>query len=110
MKSALEHRMETGFVTMEEIELGMGGKLAEGLGHAADFGGAGLFAHGGGEHLGFHGPGAAEAPETGGHFLEHAEFEVIDRGEALDEEVAEGAEGFGIFLADEDGFGEESVA
>jgi hypothetical protein len=62
------------------------------------------------QHFGFHGPGAAETPAAGGHFFDESELDVVDGGEAGDEEVEEGLEGVGGFVADEDLAGEEGVA
>jgi hypothetical protein len=58
----------------------------------------------------FHGHGAAEAPVTGGHVFDHAEFDIVARGELvlmLGEQEQKLRLGFAI---QDDAFGEETVA
>jgi len=106
----LVHEMEAAFVAVEEAELGLSGELGEGGVHAGELAAGGLLLHGVFEHFGFEGPGAAESPVGGGEFLDEAVLEIVDRGEALEEDVAEGLEVAGGLIADEDLLGEQAVA
>jgi hypothetical protein len=106
----LIHPMESAFIAVEQAELGLGGELGEGGVHAGELAAGGLFLHRVFEHFGFEGPGAAETPVGRGEFLDEAVFEIVDGGEALEEDVAEGFEVVGRLVADEDLFGEEILA
>jgi hypothetical protein len=91
VEGPLVHEMEAAFVAVEEGEFGLFGELAEGGVHAGELAAGGLLLHGVFEHFGFEGPGVAEAPVGGGELLDEAVFEIVDRGEALEEDVGERA-------------------
>ena len=110
VKGALVHHVEAGFVAVEEVEAIVGGEVGVGCGHARDLTAGGLGLHGLFEHFGLYGPSAAEAPVGGGEFLDHAVFEIVYRFEAGGEHLTEGLEVFGRLVADEDLFGEQTVA
>jgi hypothetical protein len=110
MEGPLVHQMEAAFVAVEEGEFGRGGEFAESGIHAGELAAGGLLLHRVFEHFGFEGPGAAEAPVGGGEFLDEAELEIVDGGEALDEDVAEGLEVLRGLVADENLFGKEALS
>jgi hypothetical protein len=79
--------VEASFVAVEEREFWLGGEFAEGGFHAGELAAGGLPLHGVGEHFGFEGPGAAQAPVGRGEFLDEVVLEIVDRFEALDDEL-----------------------
>jgi hypothetical protein len=86
---------------MQEAEVGCGGQVGESGGNAADFVAV---------EAGFDGPGAAHAPEGGGHFLDDAELDAVDGAEALDVLVEEGVEVLAGLVGQDDAPGERAVA
>jgi len=110
VQGALMHDMEAGLVAVQEMECGAGGEVAESGGQAGEIAAGGLGLHGSFEHLGFHGPGAAETPGGGGHFFDEAELDVIDGSPLGDGDVEEFFECGGRFGADENLASEETVA
>jgi hypothetical protein len=109
VEGALVHEVEAAFVAVEEAEFGRGGELAEGGIHAGELSAGGLLLHGVFEHFGFERPGAAEAPVGGGEFFDEAVLEIVNGGESLEEDVAEGFEVLGALVADEDLLGEQTM-
>jgi hypothetical protein len=104
------HQVETGLVAEEEIEGGVGFGVAEGQDETVEIGGGGgMGFHAGfeGAHLG--GPGAVEAPVGGDHFVDEGEFDFVGGMEAVEVGLAEGLEGFLVFMAEDQGFGEQAV-
>lgn len=86
------------------------GEGGEGGGDAGDLA-AGL----GGFHAlvheaGLDGPGAAKAPESGGHFLDHAEFDAIGGAESPDVLGNHPIEVRGGLIGEDHLFGEQAVA
>ena len=77
LEGALADVVEAGLVAMQEGELGSEGEVGESAGNAADFVAGLAGVDGVVEEAGFDGPEAAQAPEGGGHFLDHAEFDVV---------------------------------
>lgn len=77
MEGALIHDVQARFVAVEEAELGSGRELAERGGHAGDLTFLGAIFHAAFEEAVFDGPGAAQSPIGGGHFLDHAEFDIV---------------------------------
>jgi hypothetical protein len=59
---------------------------------------------------GFDGPGAAQAPEGGDHFLDDAELDVVDGAVALDVLVEEDVEVLAALVGQDDAVGEQAVA
>jgi hypothetical protein len=59
---------------------------------------------------GFDGPGAAHAPEGGGHFLDDAEFDVVGGAVAVDVLGHEDVEVLAGLGAQDDALGEKAVA
>jgi hypothetical protein len=110
VEGALVHEVEAAFVAVEEGKFGRGSEFSEGGVHAGELAAGGLLLHGAFEHFGFEGPGAAEAPVGGCELFDEAVFEIVDGGEALEEDVAEGFEVLGGLVADEDLFGEQAMA
>ena len=87
----------------------MAARSEKGAGDAGQFAGFGALLHAGGEKLRLDRPGAAETPVGGGHLLDHAEFDFVDRGEALQMEVQQLLEGFAGLVADDHAVGKQSV-
>ena len=77
LESALADVVETGLIAMQEGELGRGGQVGESAGNAADLVAGLAGVDGLVVEAGFNGPGAAHAPEGGGHFLDDAELDVV---------------------------------
>jgi hypothetical protein len=110
LEGALADVVEAGLIAMEEAELGGGGQVGESAGKAGEFvaglvGGHGVFVE-----AGFDGPGAAQAPEGGDHFLDHAELDVVDGAVALDVLVEEDVEVPAALVGQDDAVGEKAVA
>jgi hypothetical protein len=61
------------------------------------------------EQSGFDGPGAALAPVSGAHFLEHADLDFVGRLEAIDVLLEENQEVLVRFVVENDTFGAEAV-
>jgi hypothetical protein len=59
---------------------------------------------------GFDGPGAAHAPEGGGHFLDDAEFDVVGGAVAVDVLGQEDVEVLAGLVGQDDALGEKAVA
>jgi hypothetical protein len=59
---------------------------------------------------GFDGPGAAQTPEGGDHFLDDAELDVVDGAVALDVLVEEDVEVLAALVGQDDAVGEKAVA
>ena len=109
MEGALVHKVKAGFVAVEEGELGGCGKGAEGGGKAGEIAGGGLRIELGGEKAGLDGPGAAKTPVGGGHFLDHAEFDAIDRTEAVEVGSQEIVKTLAGLAGENHTFGQEAV-
>ena len=109
MEGPLIHEMEARLVAVEKAELGSGGQFAKCGGHAGEFAFFGPVFHTACKQAVFDGPGTAQAPVGGGHFLDHAEFDIIDRAEAVQMEIEQGLEGFAGFTAKDDAPGEETM-
>ena len=109
MERALVHEVETGFVAVEEGELGGGGLLFEGSGDAGYVVAGGLGGEGIGKQGILNGPGAAETPIGGGHLLDHAELDAVGGIKALDVLREQFGEGFPGFTGKHDAIGEQSV-
>jgi hypothetical protein len=62
------------------------------------------------EQGGFDGPGAALAPVSGAHLLDHAELDPVGRAEAVDVLLQENQEVLARFVVENDTFGAEAVA
>jgi hypothetical protein len=110
VESSLIDEVEAGFVTVHEAQGRLGCQRGEGGGHAVAAVSLGL----GGDFIiedaGFQGPGTTKAPEGGGHFLDHPQFDAVGRIEAGEVLVQEGLKGFGGFIAKQNALGEEAVA
>ncbi len=61
------------------------------------------------EQGGFDGPGAALAPVGGAHFLDHAEFDLVGRLEAVDVLLEENQEVLARFVVQNDTLGAQAV-
>ena len=109
-EGALVDGVEAGLVAVEEVEFVGVVEFGEGVHQAVGGGGGGLVGHGGIEVAVFDGPGAAEAPVGGDHFLDEADFDGVQGAEALGVGEEEFAEGFGWFLFEDDDSGKEAVA
>jgi len=109
VEGALVHQVEARLVAVQKGELRGGGEIGIGAGDAGQFAGFGALLHAGGEKLRLDRPGAAETPVGGGHFLDHAEFDFVDRGEALEVEVQQLLEGFAGFAADDHAVGKQTM-
>jgi len=110
VKGALVHEMKAGFVAVEEGEAGVGGGVGEGLGQAIQGVAGGLA---GGivlEEAGFDGPGAAQAPGSGGHFLDDTDLDTILGRETVEVLGGEGIEALAAFLLENDAAGEQAMA
>jgi hypothetical protein len=92
-EGALVDHVETGFVAVEEGQVGEGGGSRWGDGHG----------------LGFVGPGAAHAPVGDTHLFDHGEFDSVDVTEAFEMLVDEVLEALFGFAGEQDGLGEETV-
>ena len=104
-EGALADVVEAGLIAMQEAELGCGGEVGESAGNAGDLvvglvGGHGVFVE-----TGFDGPGAAQAPEGGDHFLDDAELDVVDGAVALDVLVEEDVEVLAALVGQDDAVG-----
>jgi hypothetical protein len=110
LERPLVHEVEAGFVPVEQGKCRLGGERGEGLVHAGELAAAGLVLHGVGEHFRFEGPGAAHSPIGGGEFLDEIKLEIVERFEALHDDVEEHFEILRVLIADEDLFGEEALA
>ena len=112
MESALVHEVEAGFVAVEEGEIWRSGQIGESVGEAADLVSrrAGLFGQAVLEDAFLDSPGAAHAPISGCHFLDHAEFDAVDWPEALQMLGEKGFESGGRLVFEDDAIGEEAVA
>lgn len=107
-QGALPGAMEAGLITVDEGELGFGGKAGEGSGETVDFG-AGLGAHSAVDEVGFNSPSTTLAPEGGGHFLDQSEFDLVERREALDVLGEDDAEMLFGLIGEHDALGEQTV-
>ena len=106
---ALIHTVEAGLIAMQEGQLGGVGEGGEGGGDAGDLA-AGL----GGfdaliEEAGLDGPGAAKAPESGRHFLDHAAFDAIGGAEFPDVLGNHQIEVRGGLIGEDHLFGEQAM-
>jgi hypothetical protein len=110
LEGALAHVVEAGLIAMEEGELGRGGQPGEGGGQAADSVAGRLVVDGLREHVGFNGPGAAQTPEGGDHFLDDAELDVVDGVVELDVLVHEDVEAGAGLGGQDHALGEKAVA
>ena len=110
LEGALADVVEAGLIAMQEGEVGCGGQVGESAGNAADCvaGLAGM--DGVVVEAGFDGPGAAHAPEGGGHFLDDAEFDVVGGAVAVDVLGQEDVEVLAGLGAQDDALGEKAVA
>ena len=59
---------------------------------------------------GFHGPGAAQAPDGDDHFFDDGELDVVDGVVAADVLVEVGVEALAGLIAQDDSLGEQAVA
>jgi hypothetical protein len=84
LEGALADVVEAGLIAMQEGELGRGGQIGESGGQAVDFVAGLAGVDGVVVEAGFDGPGAAQSPEGGDHFLDHAEFDVVGGAVAVD--------------------------
>jgi hypothetical protein len=109
-EGALADVVEAGLISMEEAELGCGGQVGESAGNAAEFVAGLVGGHGVIVETGFDGPGAAQTPEGGDHFLDDAELDVVDGAVALDVLVEEDFEVLAAFVGQDDAVGEKAVA
>lgn len=109
MEGALKDAVEAGFITMEERQLWGGVLGGEGVGDAMDLVAGRLAAKTGIEDAGFHGPGAAHAPEGGDHFFHHAEFDGVEGAEAGKVVGKEILKCFRGLVFEQDAAGEEAV-
>jgi hypothetical protein len=62
------------------------------------------------EQVLFDGPGAAEAPVRGGHFLDHAEFDAVAGAKSVKVLAEEDLEVFGSLVGKNGVLGQETVA
>jgi len=102
--------VEAGLVAVEESELGGGGQLAEGGSEAVELGGGVAGGHVVIEGAGFDGEGAAQVPIGGDHFLDEADLDIVEGGEAVGIGVEELAEAVLAFVAQDHDFGEQAMA
>jgi hypothetical protein len=86
-----------------------GGKGVEGDDHLVHHPGVGLEGHLLIEHAGFERPGAALAPVSGAHFLDHAELDFAGGAEAVDVLLEENREVLARFAIRNDTFGAQAV-
>jgi hypothetical protein len=109
LEGALKHGVEAGFVAVEKVEAVVGSEVGEGGHQPVGVAGSLLGGHGGIEVAVFDGPGAADAPEVGDHFVDHIGFDIIERAEAAGVLVAEFVECLIGFVLEDDDSGEETV-
>ena len=109
MEGAVVHHVEACFVAMEEGQLGRGGQLAECGRDISQVGAFRAGGHGAFEEGVFDSPGATHAPGSGGHFLDHAAFDLIDGVESLEVLNDIGFEGFTGLAGEDHTIGEETV-
>jgi hypothetical protein len=102
--------VEAGLVTVEQVQLGGGGQLGEGVGEARHLVAGGLIADGFIHQAILDGPGAAHAPIGGNHFLDHGELDAIGGGETLDMLGHEVVKTLVGFVLQDHALGQETVA
>jgi hypothetical protein len=102
--------VEAGLVTVEQVELGGGGQVGEGVGDALGLVAGGLIADGLFHQAILDGPGAAHAPIGGNHFLDHGELDAIGGGETLLMLGDELVEALTRFVFQDNALGQETVA
>jgi hypothetical protein len=110
MEGALVREVEARLVSVEKAELGSGGQVGKGGGHAGEPVFLGAAFHAVFQEAGFDGPGAAEAPIGGGHLLDHADFDVIDGAKAAEVQVEQRLEILLGFALHDYAPGEEAMA
>jgi len=110
LEGALADVVETGLIAMQEGEGGRGGQVGESAGDAADFVAGLAGVDGVVVEAGFDGPDAAHAPEGGGHFLDHAEFDVVGGAIAVEVLGQEDVEVLAALVGQDDAIGKKAVA
>ena len=103
------HAKEAGLVAVEQVQVGLGVGVAEGGRDAAEVT-VGLLVHGGIQEVALDGHGAALAPVGGNHFLDEAQFDIVEGAEAGDVHLEEGLEELAIFGLQDHAAGEQAVA
>ena len=110
LEGALADVVEAGLIAMQEGEVGCGGQVGESAGDAADLVAGLAGVDGVVEEVGFDGPGAAHAPEGGGHFLDDAELDVVDGAVAVEVLAHEDVEVLAGLVFQDDAPGELAVS
>jgi hypothetical protein len=110
LEGAVAHVVKAGLIAMQEGELGRGGQVGESAGKAAELVTGLAGSHGVFVETGFDGPGAAQTPEGGDHFLDDAELDVVDGAVALDVLIEEDVEVLAALVGQDDAVGEKAVA
>jgi hypothetical protein len=90
--------MIAGLITLQQGQGARGGKAVEGYGQAVPAAAIRLERHLPIEQAGFDGPGAALAPVSGAHFLDHAELDFVGGLEAVDVLLEENQEVLARFV------------
>jgi hypothetical protein len=112
-EGALIHQVKAGFVAVQQGQRVRGGKGVEGddhaLHHRLRHPRVRLEGHLLIEHAGFERPGAALAPVSGAHFLDHAELDFAGGAEAVDVLLEENREVLARFAIRNDTFGAQAV-
>jgi hypothetical protein len=109
-EAAGAHEVESGLVAEQDVELGVGSGIGETHGEAveiAETGGASLHVELEGAHFG--GGHAAHAPVGGDHFFDDILLDLVDRLKAGDVGLVHVAEGFGVFVGQQQGGGEDAM-